>query len=48
MDGCLCLFSWLVQVNPTLCGQNVPTKLAISEILVHVEKIVGPCEENGF
>ncbi len=35
-------------VNPTLWGQNVPTRMAISEILVRVGTFFGPHEETSL
>jgi len=35
-------------VNSTFWGQNVPTKMAISEILVLVGAFFGPQEENSL
>ncbi len=38
----------VVQVNPTLWGQNVPTTMAISKILVRVGTFFGPHEETSL
>jgi len=40
----VCVF--VAKVNPTLYGQNVPTKMVILKILVLVRKCFGPHEEN--
>jgi len=39
---------WVCVVYPILWGQNVPTKMAIFEILVFVGEFFGPNEENRF
>ncbi len=41
---CVCV----VQVYPTLWGQNVPTTMAISKILVRVGTFFGPHEETSL
>jgi len=45
---CVCVCVCVVQVNPTLWGQNVPTKIAISKILVQVGIFFGPQQENSL
>ncbi len=44
MRACVCV----VQVYPTLWGQNVPTTMAISKILVRVGTFFGPHEETSL
>ncbi len=45
---CVCVCVGVVQVYPTLWGQNVPTTMAISKILVRVGKFFGPHEETSL
>ncbi len=45
---CVCARVCVVQVNPTLWGQNVPTRMAISKILVRVGTFFGPHEETSL
>ncbi len=45
---CVCVCVCVVQVNPTLWGQNVPTRMAISKILVRVGTFFGPHEETSL
>ncbi len=44
----VCVCVCVVQVNPTLWGQNVPTTMAISKILVRVGTFFGPHEETSL
>ncbi len=45
---CVCARVCVVQVYPTLWGQNVPTTMAISKILVRVGTFFGPHEETSL
>ncbi len=44
----VCVRVCVVQVYPTLWGQNVPTTMAISKILVRVGTFFGPHEETSL
>ncbi len=48
MHICIFVCVCVVQVNPTLWGQNVPTRMAISKILVRVGTFFGPHEETSL